>query len=354
MTDLVTMVDVDPAVPEDVYSSWSPTLSPDARRVAFVSDRDGEPQVWTRSLDGGPLVAVPLVGRRVTGVSWSPTGEWLACVVAPAGSSCSEVWLVRPDGAGARLVAGHAPCTAELAGGRSQGWTGDGSLVVTETGATSQVLTVRPEDGHRTLLHEGFLLTAVDVSTDARTLLVRQGPRGRRALVVVVDGRPRPVVAAGGGSSEAGCLSPDGSVVFACTDASSEWARLEAGSLVVDRPAAELEAVVLSGDGRAAALTWNEGGGVSALTIIDLTTGHRREVMSLPRSVVHQCRLSYDGGVVVVTAEGPSDPKGVWHGPTGSSLAALSSPGQGSLRAAEGATATSIDLRRWCRRRCTD
>ncbi|MGI8756083.1 MAG: S9 family peptidase [Acidimicrobiales bacterium] len=343
MTDLVTMIDGDPAVPEDLYSSWSPTLSPDARRVAFVSDRDGEPQVWTRALDGGPLVAVPLAGCRVTGVSWSPTGKWLACSVAPDGSSCAEVWVVRPDGTGARRIAGRAPCTAEVAGGRSQGWTADGSLVVTETGATAQVLTVRPDDGYRTLQYEGFLLTAVDVSTDGRTLLVRQGRRGRRALGLVVDGQARPVVAAGGGSSESGCLSPDGTVVYACTDATSERARLESGPLVVDRPDAELEAVALSGDGQVAALTWNVDGGLSALTILDIASGHQREVTPLPRSVVHRCRLSHDGGVVVVTAEGPSDPKGVWHGPTGSTLRALSSPGQGSLRAAEGATAASID-----------
>lgn len=122
-------------------------------------------------------------------------------------------------------------------------------------------------------------------------------------------------------------LSPDGSVVYACTDATSERARLEAGALVVGRPDAELEAVALSGDGRVAALTWNVDGGVSALTIVDVASGHQREVTALPRSVVHRCRLSHDGGVVVVTAEGPSDPKGVWHGPTGSSLSPLSSPG---------------------------
>ena len=39
----------------------------------------------------------------------------------------------------------------------------------------------------------------------------------------------------GDGSSESGCLAPDGSVVYACTDAASEFAQLIAGQLVVQR-----------------------------------------------------------------------------------------------------------------------
>ena len=34
-------------------SAWSPAWSPDGQRIAFVSDQNGTPRVWTISIDGG-------------------------------------------------------------------------------------------------------------------------------------------------------------------------------------------------------------------------------------------------------------------------------------------------------------
>ena len=344
MTSTLASVEAHGHVPEDLYSSWSPSLSPDAERVAFVSDRSGEPRVWVRALQGGPLTPVGLQDRRVTAVSWSPTGEWLACTVAPLGGSRQEIWVVRPDGSGARLVAGPPSGTALLAGGCSRGWTDDGALVVTETITTSQVLRIRPADEDRVVLHEAPLTTALDVTPDGRTLLLRRGPRGARELFVLSGGAQRCVLPASGeGSTELGCLSPDGSTVYARTDVVSELAELVAGELVLRRADGELEEVALSGDGCIAALTWNVGGGMSALTLLDVATGRETEVAQLPRHVVHGCGLSHDGRTLVLTAEGPTDPKGIWYGPSGSALTALSSAGRGALHASRGASVLSID-----------
>jgi alpha-beta hydrolase superfamily lysophospholipase len=343
VTELLDDRDLSGHVPEDLYSSWAPSLSPDGSRVAFVSDRSGEPQVWLRALAGGPLVPVPLAGGRVTAVSWSPTGAWLACAVAPPGGSRHEVWVVRPEGEDARLVAGR-PGTAVLAGGRSHSWTAGGQLVLTETTrAGSQVLRVRPETGERTVLHEGLLVTALDTSADGQAVLVRRGPRGARELLLVDGSGAHLVLArAGTGSSESGCLSPDGRVVLARTDALSELAELVVGELRVGRPDGELEEVALSGDGSTAALTWDVGG-LSALTLLDVATGAQRDVGPLPRLVVHGCALSYDGSTLVLTAEGPADPKGVWFGTPGEPLVPLSSPGRGRLQASPDASWPGIE-----------
>src|SRR3954471_7104163 len=94
------------AVPEDVYGSWSASPSPDGSRVAFVSDRSGEPRVW---IHGRGESAPTLVGALLDGVltvSWSPDGAWLACLVAAPGASRTQVWLMRPDGRDLHLVAG--------------------------------------------------------------------------------------------------------------------------------------------------------------------------------------------------------------------------------------------------------
>ena len=34
----------------DAWGSWSPTLSPDCTRIAFLSDRSGSPCVWVQCL----------------------------------------------------------------------------------------------------------------------------------------------------------------------------------------------------------------------------------------------------------------------------------------------------------------
>jgi len=54
----------------------SPTWSPDGRRLAFVSDRSGSPQIWLASLSTGDLKRVSR-GGYVTSPDWSPLGETL-------------------------------------------------------------------------------------------------------------------------------------------------------------------------------------------------------------------------------------------------------------------------------------
>jgi dipeptidyl aminopeptidase/acylaminoacyl peptidase len=359
--------DPPPQIPEDVYGSWCPSLSPDGEQVAFISDRGGLPEVWIRSMDGGRPVRVPFAGQRVTGVSWSPTGEWLAGVVAPVGASRTEIWVARPDGSEAHLVAGAAPGTAVLAEGRSRGWTAAGELIVTEFHPGSRVLRIDPSGGADAfVLSDGELMLAVDVTPDGRRLLLRKGPRGARDVYVRDLGRPsglEPLLPRlEGGSTDAGCLSPDGELAHLRSDADRELAELvtvplgsDAPPIVLGRAESELEDIVLSADGRVAALTWNVEGGLSALTLLEVATGRQHAVVPLPRPVVHGCGLSHDGSRLVLCAEGPADPRGIWTLDVAAALAAepgpggpvglvpVSSPGRGPLKASVGATADSIE-----------
>ena len=62
-------------------SSHSPRWSPDGRRLAFVSARDGESQIWTVELAEGSTGAVKRMTNISTGADapiWSPDGKWIA------------------------------------------------------------------------------------------------------------------------------------------------------------------------------------------------------------------------------------------------------------------------------------
>src|SRR5271168_3012357 len=68
-----------------VGSCFSPSFSPDGQRLAVICDLSGTPQVWITATDGGWPTQVTALDDPVTGVDWSPAGNWLAIAVAPGG-----------------------------------------------------------------------------------------------------------------------------------------------------------------------------------------------------------------------------------------------------------------------------
>ncbi|MDA8391293.1 MAG: prolyl oligopeptidase family serine peptidase [Actinomycetota bacterium] len=373
-------------VPEDVYGSWSPAPAPDGSAVAFVSDRAGSAQVW---MFDGRTCRGPLADRLsgVKAVSWSPGGSWLACVTAAEHGSREQVWTFRPDGTDLRVVGGGPGGTAAVGAGPWGGWSADGRLLTTETVVTSQAsrwttraFAVDPEDGDRQLVAELPLIALLDMSVDGTVALLRGGRRGRRQLGVVnVAECTVSWLLGGAGSTERGCLSPDGRTVFACTDVGREMAALVAVdlenlaeeprrdeellrheetlagmfasspgvSVLVEEVAAGIEAGiedVVPDPGRTRlALLWNVKGGQSRVSVLDVASGAHNVAPELPRDVVLDCRFSA-GGSLLVTAESWSDPRGVWSvdGALVHSVP-LSSPGSGSLLASRGASVRSVD-----------
>jgi Tol biopolymer transport system component len=53
---------------------WSPQYSPDGSRIAFASDRSGEPQIWIWESTSGEISRVPFEGSA-TVPRWSPDGR---------------------------------------------------------------------------------------------------------------------------------------------------------------------------------------------------------------------------------------------------------------------------------------
>ncbi|MGC5379213.1 S9 family peptidase [Micromonospora sp. DT68] len=293
--------------------------SPDGRRVAFLSDRAGTPGVWVRDVDASETVAVPTGDEPVLAVSWSPDGQWLACVVAPGGAPRTELWVLRPDGTCRRQVAGFGRRSASVSG-----WLPGGALMaVTETADRGTALLIDAGTGQRLVLVEDDLLTLLDVTADAGAALLRRGPRNARwleVLDVATGERRRLLPDTGRGSTDQGWFGRDGTSVLARTDAFSELATLVRVDLTRDelapvrlagRPDAELEHVAVSADRGRAALLWNTYGGRSELSLLDLAGGVQRAVAA-PGEVLDGAVFAAGGDLLCVTAQGPVQPREVW------------------------------------------
>lgn len=125
-----------------------------------------------------------------------------------------------------------------------------------------------------------------------------------------------PLLAGLTGTTDYGLLSPDGSTAYLLSDVGRDRAALVAvgedgaGVVLAERPDAELDQFALSSDGRRAVLVWNHSGR-SELEVIELDTGQTRTLPPLPAEVVSSIRVSLDGSLAVLAAEGPGHPSHV-------------------------------------------
>jgi TolB protein len=92
---------------EKVVAGWgiqvSPSVSPDGRRIAFVSNKSGSPQVYVRNLAGGADQRVSHAGGYSTSPSWSPAGDRIAFTSQAEGKF--SIYVVKTDGSDQQLLA---------------------------------------------------------------------------------------------------------------------------------------------------------------------------------------------------------------------------------------------------------
>jgi dipeptidyl aminopeptidase/acylaminoacyl peptidase len=309
-----------------IGSCWSPSFSPDGATIAFVSDLNGVPQVWTVSSAGGWPDLVTALDDPVTHVIWSPNGDWLAFGLAPGGGMNQQVYLVRPDGRELTLL---------TEGSKDNNWLEDWNyagdkLLIGSSRRTPEAVDAWLYDltaGKMQMIAESTGIgVPADLSRDGRyAVLWRMKSRSSNDLLLrdLTSGTEHVLTPhEGPGNNGGGLLSPDGKTVWLRSD--NERDRIGFGRVriandgtpssiefVAAREDADVEEIALSRDGRTAALVWNVSGR-DELELVDLASLKRTPVGDLPAELAGGLTFSSDGRLLAMVVTGAAAPHDIW------------------------------------------
>jgi len=312
-----------------VASCSSPTFSPDGKRVAFLSNMTGVPQVFIVPADGGWPEQVTAFDDPVGALAWSPDGDSIAVSVSPGGGLNSQIYVMRPDGTSLRRL---------TEGGKENNWLGkwtpdSNALTISSnrrSGAAMDAWLIDVASGKMTLIAENpGIGTVDDVSRDGRYALVnRVRSRGDNELYRV------PLSPTAGGAAtlltkhtppaefEGAFGSEHADVVYVAGNAGRDLTAFGRESIAADgtfgpwellasRDDAELGGAAVDEHAKHAFLNWNVAGR-NEPAILELSTNSQKRLPKLSGDIVSGVEFSRDGHKIVFTVSGAAVPSDVW------------------------------------------
>ena len=175
-----------------------PTFSPDGHTIAYVSDREGNFDIYLQQIDGGPAINLTKNSAADIQPAFSPDGREIAFVSNRSGTSDifhsapglpvvgGDIWIMPALGGTARRI---------VEGGNFPSWTPDGSalLYVHGTFRNSRIARIPASGGEgRDLPIEEQLVARYffpRLSADGRWLLYQSG--SQIEVVAAAGGKPR-------------------------------------------------------------------------------------------------------------------------------------------------------------------
>jgi TolB protein len=194
--------------------------TPTVRRVAFVSDRDGNPEIYTMAADGSDPRRLTNNPANDNSAAWSPNGQKIAFVSDRDGGD-AEVYIMNPDGTGQTNLTNRPGPD----GGPS--WSPDGTRIAYVVGG--QDVAVMNADGTgKSVLTTDPAVDGGPVWSPDGTQIYFVSNRGSAAgtqfllYVMNADGSNQRAVGAGIGIDGRPSVSPDGRrIAYATADPST-------------------------------------------------------------------------------------------------------------------------------------
>ena len=308
-----------------VGSAVAPHFSPGGKWVSFISNMSGAPQVWIVPAEGGYPRMVTNGDDPVTGQEWSPASDWIAVTIAPGGGLNTQVYVVKPDGAGMKLLT--------LGGKDNNGfdaWTDDGKQIAIDSSrddpARRDSFMIDVATGQTRLVAKNPGVGGIDgISRDgSRALLTRLKNRGDNNLYLLdlASGKDTLITKHDGVAEFSGEIAPDGRAAYVVTNKDRDLFALGRIKIAADgtpgpieilaeRADGELDGLRLNKQGTMAALVWDIKGRAE-LSFYDLVKNKHLPGPKLPGELVGGLAFSGDGSKLAMNISGAAQPADIW------------------------------------------
>ncbi len=300
-----------------IRGAWGASWSPDGRRVAFLTEITGVPQLWEVAAGGGWPEQLTFHEERISGAEYSPAENRLLFGMDAGGNERTQLYLLGP---GEERDLTRRPDAIHYPGGFSP----DGSRIAytaTRRNGTDFDVYVQDLDGEPEMIWEvsGYH-TVADWFPDGSSLLVSRHrsnldndlyrldlASGEAALLTPHEGDAR---------FHSARVAPDGRSIFLATDRDGDFlrlARLDLSTLEIEYLTPDdhdVESVELSRDGRYLVATRNVEGYSDLLLFSG--KGRRMPDLQLPEGISGGFAFSPDSRRLAFTLTGPTRNPDVW------------------------------------------